>query len=288
MALSNDTAARATFSYPELCKSSELEGHGICRLSFEQTFAGLSDLRQAVPGLQRPIHPKDVVVDSDMSLSEAFRNLSPQCPDAVLAKQQLLRVFYFGEDARLHQGQVVVHEALIHDISALFEMVVRTEMPIHSVIPIAHQQFALREYTAPQQYSTTWSDHLSMEANNSSSFNYRRIVTPEGVAKTLSLHALGLAFDINPVWNPCYGEPVFSDTQTFPKEAAAGHRAKLPANGEYDPQHLGTMTGRHPIVQFLKERGWTWGGEWGNPLDYHHFQKVPRELEDEVKALRNS
>ncbi len=102
----------------------------------------------------------------------------------------------------------------------------------------------------------------------------------------LSLHALGLALDINPFHNPCYGDPLFHDKEKFNKEAAAGYGGKLPSNGIYDPQHPATMTSRHPIVQFLTDRGWTWGGTWGEPLDYHHFQKVPHHLKEEVAALR--
>ena len=131
-----------------------------------------------------------------------------------------------------------------------------------------------------------WDDYLSMEANNSSAFNYRRIITADGERRMLSFHALGMALDINPVNNPCYGDPVLSDTTNFAKEAAAGYRSKVPRNGAYDPEHEQSMTSRHPIVQFLQERGWTWGGSWGNPLDYHHFQKVPEHLAAEVKALR--
>jgi hypothetical protein len=125
-----------------------------------------------------------------------------------------------------------------------------------------------------------------MKANNSSSFNFRRVLTPTGEQKMLSLHALGLALDINPFHNPCYGDPLFHDKEKFNKEAAAGYGGKLPSNGIYDPQHPATMTSRHPIVQFLTDRGWTWGGTWGEPLDYHHFQKVPHHLKEEVAALR--
>ena len=283
------SASRESFAYTDLCRNSTLEGIGIENLSFASITRNTDDMRSIVPGLagyEIPVHPKDVVVDSDMSLAQAFRNLSPECPDSILGKQQLLRVFYFGADQKLHQGQVVIHEALVNDVSALFEMVTAARLPIGSVIPMSASQFGVRDYTGLRQFTTTWDDYLSMEANNSSSFNYRRIITPSGEKKLLSLHGLGMALDINPAHNPCYGEPLFHDKATFSKEAAAGYRGKLPSNGVYDPEHPETMTSRHPIVQFLTERGWTWGGTWGDPLDYHHFQKVPDQLKDEVAALR--
>jgi len=278
-----------SYTYTELCRTPSLEGIGICHVSLSRLTKNTEDLRTLVRGLRNyetAIHPSDVVIDSDMSLSEAFRNLSAACPDSILANQQLLRVFYFGFDGKLHHGQVVVHEALVNDISDLFTMLVETRLPIGSVIPMSASKFGARDYSALGKYTTRWDDKLSMEANNSSSFNFRRALTPTGEQKMLSLHALGLALDINPFHNPCFGAPLFHDKEKFSKEAAAGYGGKLPSKGIYDPQHPATMTSRHPIVQFLTDRGWTWGGTWGEPLDYHHFQKVPDHLKEEVAALR--
>ena len=283
--------SRESFEYTDLCRDPGLEGFGISNYLFSRLTKDIVDMRAIVPGLKGydlPIHPRDVVVDSDMSLSQAFRNLSPQCTDVILEKQQLLRVFYFGLDGKLHQGQVVIHEALAQDVSDLFKMIVEHRLPIGSVIPMSASQFAGHDHGTPGQLSSTWDDYRSMEANNSSSFNYRRIITPTGERKPLSLHGLGMAFDVNPAHNPCYGDPLFHDTENFSREAAAGYSGKLPSNGVYDPAHPATMTSRHPIVQFLVDRGWTWGGSWGDPLDYHHFQKVPEHLKDEVSNLRRA
>ena len=285
------SGSRESFEYSDLCRNPSLEGVGISRLSFSAITKNVEDMRSIVPGLcgyDLPIRPQNVVIDSDMSLSAAFKNLSPECPDSILAKQQVLRVFYFGADTKLHQGQVVIHEVLAQDVSDLFKMIVESRLPIGSVIPMSASQFEVRDYSAPGQFSSVWDDYRSMEVNNSSSFNYRRIITPTGEKKPLSLHGIGMAFDINPVHNPCYGDPIFHDKVTFSKEAAAGYKGKLPSNGIYDPEHPATMTSRHPIVQFLMDRGWTWGGTWGDPLDYHHFQKVPEHLKDEVANLRRA
>jgi peptidoglycan L-alanyl-D-glutamate endopeptidase CwlK len=292
MTLSTSTPGpRDSYSYTELCRDPSLEKVAIEKLSFLALTKNTEDLRAIIPGLASyavPIHPRDVIVDSDMSLSEAFKNLSKDCPDEILVRQQLLRVFYFGADEKLHQGQVVVHEELAQDVSDLFKMIVQHRLPIGSVIPMSAPQFSVREYSARGVFDTRWDDCRSMEADNSSAFNYRRIVTPSGEKKTLSLHGLGMALDINPAHNPCYGDPLFHDKVTFSKEAAAGYRGKLPSNGIYDPEDSATMTSRHQIVQFLTERGWTWGGSWGDPLDYHHFQKVPEHLKAEVDALRKA
>lgn len=278
-----------SFDYTHMCRDKSLEGVAYGTVTFSKLTWGIRDMRQFVPGLEsygRRILPREVVVDSDMSLAEAFKNLSSECPDSILGKQQLLRVFYFGTDNRLHQGQVVVHAALAEDVCALFEMIVRTRLPIGSVVPMSASRFTRRDHSEAGKSLGRWDEYLSMEANNSSSFNYRRMLTPTGEKKPLSLHGLGMALDINPGYNPRFADPSIHVIDSFTTEAAAGYRGKLPSNSTYDPEHPATMTSRHPIVRFLTECGWTWGGTWGEPLDYNHFQKVPDHLKDEVAALR--
>ena len=180
-------------------------------------------------------------MDSDISLHQAVTALSPDCPDETLAKQQLLRVFYFGTDNVLHQGQVVIHEALVRDVIDLFAMIVEQEIPIGSVIPLAAEKF-LRD--------GRWDDASSMELNNGSGLNYQRILTATGEKKKLSLHALGLALDINPAWNPCFGDPMIHNVSDFSAEAAAGYQAFVPSYGAPFYTNPGSFHDRHPVVLF--------------------------------------
>ncbi len=275
-------AVRLDPEYIDLCRTPAFEGVYYSNLTFDRLFQGLSDLRESIPALKDhrlQVRPEDVVVDSDMSLHQAFQNLSAHCPDEVLAKQQLLRVFYFGADGAVHQGQVVAHEAIAQDVSDLFTMILKEQIPIGSVRPISDPRY---------DDKGVWSDYLSMDHNNSSAFNYRKVINPDGQKSRLSLHALGLALDINPLWNPCYGTPLTHNLSDFSAEAAAGYQAVLPKGGQYDLAHAGSFHNRHPVVLFLKERGWIWGGEWGNPKDLHHFQKVPAQIKEDVDRLRDA
>ena len=97
------------------------------------------------------------------------------------------------------------------------------------------------------------SDELSMKANNTSGFNYRNI---SGTQKR-SNHALGRAIDINPLLNP-----YIKDGTTQPTGAI------------YDSKRPGTITADSPVVIFLIERGWQWGGHWTDRKDYQHFEKI--------------
>lgn len=185
----------------------------------------------------------DGVVDAAFTPAEALAGVAPDCPRSVLDSLTLLRVSYPHEDGRCHEGQIVVHRALVGDVERVFEVIREIGMPIGSVIPMAAKQFAL---------DGAWSDDLSMAANNSSGFNYRRIAGTD----RWSAHAFGTAVDLNPRWNPML---------------SAGR--VYPPNGTYDPQRPGTFTAGHPVVLEFERMGWQWGGRWKSPVDLHHFEK---------------
>jgi hypothetical protein len=133
-------------------------------------------------------------------------------------------------------------------VNELFEAIFADGFPIATAIPIADLQFE-------------WDDDRSMAANNTSGFNYRPM-TGSGIdgspgASRLSPHALGRAIDINPLLNPYIKGGVIK-----------------PEGAAYDPTRSGTITADSFIVKFLKERGWTWGGDWMSLKDYQHFEKV--------------
>jgi hypothetical protein len=190
------------------------------------------------------------IKDSELSLEEALRQ-NPEflCPPEILERQRLIPVRYFGlSDGLYHEGQIVVEERLGEDVTLLFEEMVRQRFPIWSAVPIADPRF-------------NFDDEASMSANNTSGFNYRRILNKD----KLSLHARGLAIDINPANNPC----IHKDGKVEP------------AGAIYDPRLPGTLTAAHPIVRFLKSRRLQWGGGWDlearGKVDYQHFFK---ELEE--------
>lgn len=188
---------------------------------------------EALGTFERPI------IDSMMSFEAALRqNPDFLCPPEVLERQRMITVRYVGlSDGLYHQGQIVVDERLQPDVEALFDQMVRQRFPIGQVIPVADPR-------------VNYDDEASMAANNTSGFNWRRIAGK----KKLSLHAFGMAIDINPVLNP------FFDKQGIVH----------PAGAKYDPRVPGTFTAGHPLVRFMRSRGWEWGE---GMLDYHHFQK---------------
>lgn len=180
------------------------------------------------------------IIDSSMTREEALVGpfeISP--PHEVLDVQELVDVYYQSFDGSLHKGQIVVNREVADDVAGLFELIRSIGFPIKSVIPIGDLRFMN-------------DDDRSAYANNSSGFNYRMI------AKTdrLSNHSFGRAIDLNPYINPYIREDY-----------------SQPEGVEYDPQLPGAITSDGPIVEFLKSRGWEWGGDWADRKDYMHFEK---------------
>lgn len=189
---------------------------------------------------------KHPIIDSRMTEAEAFDGLDPKCPEEIRKRQRLVTVRYYSTDGKVHQGQLVLDYELVGDVKKVFALALKERFPIHSVIPVSDPRF---------RKEGRWDDELSMEANNTSSFNYRE-VTGGG---RLSNHAYGRAVDINTFLNPYVkGDLV------------------LPHGATYDPKAPGTFTADSSLVQEFQRLGWTWGGTWASPRDYQHFEK-PRK-----------
>jgi len=186
---------------------------------------------------------KHPIIDSRMTEQEAFDGLDPKCPDEIRQRQRLVTVKYYSMDGKIHQGQLVIDVDLVKDIKRIFALAMKERFPIHSVIPISDKRF---------RKENRWDDELSMEANNTSAFNYREI-TGGG---RLSNHATGRAIDINTFLNPYIKGNII-----------------LPHGASYDPKVAGTFTPDHPLVREFLQLGWTWGGSWTSPIDYQHFEK---------------
>ena len=158
------------------------------------------------------------ICDSKMSMTEALQGVSPKCPQSIIADLVLIDVEYVGMDGNLHTGQVVAHRDLEEDLRHVFGIAKACRFPIQSVIPVSNEKF---------RHDGTWGDELSMEANNTSCFNFRQITN----GGKLSNHALGRAIDINPKLNPYIkGQLV------------------LPKGATYDPLRKGTLTREHPVT----------------------------------------
>jgi hypothetical protein len=156
-----------------------------------------------------------------------------------------VRVMHIGFDGKSHEGELIVNEAIAEDIVEIFKELYELQYPIERMVLVD-------EYDAD--------DNTSMAANNSSAFNYRKV---DGTDR-LSLHSLGLAIDINPLYNPYVRE-------------REGKTIITPVNGaEYADRALDCkyyILSEDPCYKAFTKRGFTWGGDWRTVKDYQHFQK---------------
>jgi D-alanyl-D-alanine carboxypeptidase len=84
-------------------------------------------------------------------------------------------------------------------------------------------------------------------------------------SEQLSKHSYGNAFDINPRQN-IYIRYDEQNNEIY----------RIPKDGSCNPSAAGTLTQDHPLVLLMKDKGWTWGGNWGKEdgrVDYQHFEK---------------
>lgn len=160
----------------------------------------------------------------------------------------LVKVGYVGFDTRIMQGELVVHRQVAQEVSDIFRELLAAGYP-------------MRRVSLVDWYGAD--DTLSMDADNTSAFNFRAVAG----TSSLSKHSYGLAIDINPVENPFIKGSVVSPEAGKPYQDRALVLPGMIIPG--DPCHLAFV-----------RRGWTWGGDWKTMKDYQHFEKPIAILKD--------
>ena len=143
-------------------------------------------------------------------------------------------------------GELVVNKEIADDILAIMRELYDLYYPIEQVRLVDYYEGV---------------DELSMAANNSSAFNWRPLT---GSTTKISRHAMGMAIDINPLYNPYY-------------KFHRGVEIIKPEEGE---PYVDRMWEFPYIIeeddvcyQLFMERGFKWGGDWNSLKDYQHFEK---------------
>jgi len=157
------------------------------------------------------------------------------------AQLRRLRLTYWGFDRRAYTGTLVVNVRAVTPLTRVFSRLYTARFPIRRMRPI-------------DAYGG--SDERSLEADNTAAFNCRYAVAAG--PKRWSVHAYGLAIDVNPVENP-----YLEGGRVHPR---AG-RAYLDRS-RYRPGmavRSGLLVGAFASVR------WPWGGRWSGSPDYQHF-----------------
>jgi D-alanyl-D-alanine carboxypeptidase len=167
---------------------------------------------------------------------------NPRCPTP-LEDLRYLTLSHYGFDEKIHQGELIVHKNVSHEVLEIFKILLKERFPIEKMRLIDH-------YEA--------NDLLSMQDNNSSGFCFREAVCKPGI---LSKHSFGLAIDINPLYNP-----YIRDALILPPEGARFLNRKSSFPGKIDRSSA--------CYRAFIAKGWKWGGNFHRRKDYHHFERA--------------
>ncbi|HTS73186.1 MAG TPA: M15 family metallopeptidase [Gaiellaceae bacterium] len=155
-----------------------------------------------------------------------------------------VRLAYWGFDRKAHSGALVVNVSVAGEVVRVFRQLYVKRFPIRRMRPIDAYQ---------------GKDERSLEHDNTAGFNCRYVVGPG--PKRWSVHALGLAIDVNPVENP-----YLEGGRVHPKAGRAYLDRSHVRRGMAVPGGL--------LVSTFAAQGWFWGGRWTASPDYQHFSKT--------------
>jgi D-alanyl-D-alanine carboxypeptidase len=170
------------------------------------------------------------------------------CP-VPLSGLRLLTVTHWDFDGKARTGQIVVNERFAVPLSQVFRRLYELRFPIR------HMRF--NDAYGPSRSRPA-------DGDVTASFECRQAVpspcTGGSGTGTWSMHAYGLAVDLNPVENPYVGCGMTRD---------ASSRRYLNRS-----RHLPGMV-TLAVVRAFKSIGWSWGGAWsGATKDYMHFSST--------------
>lgn len=158
----------------------------------------------------------------------------------------MLDIYYYSYEGIIKKGNIVCNKSVEEDLIYIFKTLFENKYQIDKI-------------KLSDEYD--FNDMKSMEDNNSSSFNFRKII---GTNK-LSKHAYATAIDINPLHNPYVVEDNNNIT-IYPQKGEIFLDRSINFEHKIDENDL--------CYKLFIERGFEWGGSWDVP-DYQHFQKEP-------------
>lgn len=168
----------------------------------------------------------------------------PGCP-VPLSDLAFLTLRYWGFDDEVHEGPMVVNEAVAADVVSVFRRLFAAHFRIKRIhLSVRYRGGHLdpndkRDYTA--------------------GFNCRPVITAGRPQPRWSDHAYGLAIDVNPMQNPY----VTSQGYVRNNHARRYRDRSLQLPGMIRPGGV--------VVRAFSAIGWEWGGNWGGDKDYMHF-----------------
>ena len=183
-------------------------------------------------------------IDDEIFARIKGKSYKDNCP-VPLEDLRYLRVLRVGFDGQTHEGEMICNTSIAEDLLDIFQKLYEAGYQIEKIRLVD-------EYDAD--------DELSMRDNNSSCFNFRFI----SHTTTISKHGLGLAVDINTLYNP-YVKMVDGKFNLEPATAGDYVDRSRDFPHKIDENDL--------CYKLFTEHGFEWGGNWKSVKDYQHFEK---------------
>lgn len=190
--------------------------------------------------------PGDDFVSTSGPVPDDVLARSTWTEDCPLALDELayLTVSHVGFDGDFHTGELIVNAGFAERIVGVFEQLHAARFPIEEMRVISQEDLD----AAP-----------TGDGNETTGFSCR----PAVGSGSWSMHAYGLAIDINPFHNPYLkGELVLPELAT----AYVDRERVLP----------GMIVDGDVAVEAFSGIGWEWGGDWSTLKDWMHFSENGR------------
>lgn len=160
-----------------------------------------------------------------------------------------LHVLHRTLDGKTLEGEMICNKHIADAVLHIFREFYEADYPVERVRLVD-------EYDAD--------DDLSMAANNSSSFNFRLVSGTSRISK----HGLGMAVDINPLYNPYI--PDINEDRVLPESG----RPYIDREADFPYK----ITREDLAFKLFKKHGFNWGGDWDESPDYQHFEIPTNEI----------
>lgn len=160
-----------------------------------------------------------------------------------------LKILHRNAAGKSQRGEMVVNARIAAKVLKIFRQLYEADYRIERMVLID-------DYDAD--------DEKSMSANNTSAFNFRY---KTGSKTEVSKHGMGLAIDLNTLYNPYLKRLPDGSWRIVP---AAGRKYAFDRDKRRDIPY---KIDRDDLAyRLFRNAGFRWGGSWRTLKDYQHFE----------------
>ena len=172
--------------------------------------------------------------------------------DIALEDLRYLTIPYYNFEQQVMLGEMIVNVDIQEDVLNIFKELFNNKYEINSMKLIDDYWILGTDGNK--------ADNNSIEENNTSCFCYRQVTGGESISN----HGYGRAIDINPQQNP------------YVENGKNSHRnADEYVNNRYVGEpHVIVASDEDICYSIFTKYGFTWVGNWTNPIDYQLFEKA--------------